>query len=95
MDPLSLLRDFYVRGQIGQVVAREDGKVDFGGRYVFDRHVKTAYASNAGKGEFYDLDSLLYYARSLAGGVKFTDYFKRAREQEKKQVSFIDKKASM
>lgn len=43
-----------------------------------------------GKGDFYDLETLLFFAKKLT--TKFTDYFKAARETGKPPVTFVDRK---
>lgn len=43
-----------------------------------------------GKGNFYDLGTLLFFARNI--NVKFTEYFKKAREEAGAAVTFVDRK---
>lgn len=43
-----------------------------------------------GKGNFYDLGTLLFFARNI--DAKFTEYFKKAREEAGAVVTFVDRK---
>jgi len=88
MDPLSLLRDFVIDGNIDRVVVEGD-LVDFDGRVSFSI-TEPVYKSEQGKGDFYPLGDLLFYAQRLHQ--KFTDYIKAAKAVGKKQVAFFDRK---
>jgi len=50
----------------------------------------TCLPSLQGKGAFYDLETLHYFALHL--NVKFTEYFKKAREEKGQAVTFVDRK---
>lgn len=88
MDPLSLLRDFVVDGNIDRVIVEGD-LVDFDGRVSFSI-TDPVYKSEQGKGDFYPLGDLLFYAQRLHQ--KFTDYIKAAKAAGRKQVAFFDRK---
>lgn len=89
MDPLSLLRDFYENGSLGQVEVHGD-RVEFADKYAFPQVAKTAYKSNQGKGDLYPLDALLYFLRNK--DVPHAAYMKSAREAGFSSVAFIDRK---
>ena len=93
MDPLSLLREHVSSSRIDQVVLAGD-RIDFGGRYSFPKAAPTSYKSQQSKGDFYDLESLLFFAQSLGPTFKFTDYFKKARKAGLTQVTYLDRTVS-
>lgn len=88
-DPLSLLREYVSTGRIEEVVLTGD-RVDFGGKFSFNKTVPTGYKSQQGKGNFYDLETLLFFAKHV--DAKFTDYFKKAGKEIGKAVTFVDRK---
>ena len=49
-------------------------------------HARTAQ----GKGQFYDLETLLFFARHINS--KFTEYFKKANKEIGKAVTFVDRR---
>lgn len=90
MDPLSVLRSFVMKNQLDQVVESESGStIDFGGLHSFDKKALTAYKSEQGKGDFYDLQSLLFFIRDTDRSI--FDAMKIAKEQGLMQVKLIDK----
>lgn len=90
MDPLSLLREFITTGQFGQVTIDEDGTVDFGGRFTFDKNAPTAYKSDQGKGEYYDIESIVFFVQKDYAS-KFREYYNEVKKLGIKQVTFVDK----
>ena len=94
MDPLSALKEFVAGGQLDQVV-ESGSQIDFGGRYSYDKAAATAYKSQQGKGDFYDLQTVLFFARSLVGpNFNFMEYFKAAKEKGLPPVKLLDNKVS-
>jgi parafibromin len=92
MDPLSVLRSFATSKDLGRVT-QSDNEIDFGGRARFEKNAPTAYKSEQGKGPFYDLETLLFFARSLERPeVSLMDYFKEAKDKGVKPVRAIDRK---
>ena len=89
MDPLSVLRTFVMNNQLDQIV-ESDSAIDFGGLHTFNKNSLTGYKSDTGKGDFYDLDGVLFYVRNW--DLSLPDYMKAAKTQEVTQVKFIDQK---
>jgi len=94
MDPIYVIRDFVVNGRLEEI-AESGSEIDFGGSYSYRGTAPTAYKSQQGKGDFYDVQSVLFFARSLGPEFKFMDYFKAAKERGLMQVKMIDNKVSM
>lgn len=87
MDCLSVLRDYAMHGKLEQV-SITDTDVVFGDGQRFPRDKKTAYKSNQGKGEYYQLDALVYYMQN----VDAPNYIASARAADMKTVMFLDRK---
>ncbi|PSC73571.1 parafibromin-like isoform X2 [Micractinium conductrix] len=90
-DPLSLLREYVSGGKMEEVALAGD-RVDFGGKFSFPKAALTGYKSKQGTGDFYTLETLLYFARHL--DVKFGEYFKKAQREmgQGKAVTFTDRR---
>jgi hypothetical protein len=94
MDPLSILRTFVVKKELDRVLEQES-EIDFGGRFRFAKSTPTAYKSEEGKGPFYDLQSVLFFARTFEKpDVSFQGYFKEAKERGLMSVRALDRKVS-
>lgn len=92
MDPLSILRSFVTSKDLGRVT-QVDNDIDFGGRARFEKNAPTSYKSEQGKGPFYDIETLLFFARSLERpDVSLMDYFKEAKDKGVKPVRAIDRR---
>ena len=92
MDPLAVLRDFVSGGTADQVVM-SGNRVDFGSRYSFAGSLRTLYKSEAGKKDFYDLGSLVFFVKNfLVQKTKYADYYKAAKAANVMAVSFLDRK---
>lgn len=89
MDPLSVLRTFVINDELDQVV-ESGSSLNFGGRFSFENTVPTAYRSGQGKGEFYDLHSVLFYVKNL--GINYGEYIKAAKDKGLMQVKLLDRK---
>uniref|UniRef100_A0A061SGD3 Paf1 complex component isoform 1 n=1 Tax=Tetraselmis sp. GSL018 TaxID=582737 RepID=A0A061SGD3_9CHLO len=87
MDPLQLLRDFTMRGELSSVTLSEK-EVDFGDRYSFARSAITGYKSQKGTGQNYTLETVLFFLKNK--NMQHTAYMKKARESKVSAVSFID-----
>lgn len=90
MDPLSLLRELTIAGRLSDVSLGPE-RVDVIGRGSFDRSRRTAYRSQQGAGEPYDVATIALFAKSV--GLGAADYFRAAREVGVQQVAFGDRKA--
>lgn len=62
MDPLTALREYTRAGRLHEVEVKGD-RVQFGDALSFPKAAKTGYVSKQGKGEVYDLESLVLFAR--------------------------------
>jgi parafibromin len=89
MDPLSVLRTFITNNELDQVV-ESGSSINFGGRFSFENAVPTAYRSGQGKGEFYDLQTLLFYVKNMERN--YGDYLKAAKDKGLAQVKLLDRK---
>ncbi|XP_021897127.1 protein CDC73 homolog [Carica papaya] len=61
MDPLSVLRDFTIRGELDKIV-RVNDEYRFGSEYVFPCSAETAYRSK--QGNLYTLEALVHYVQN-------------------------------
>ena len=87
MDPLSVLRDYTVRGDLDNV--RLIGNdYHFGDDYSFRRNIETVYRSK--HGNLYTLESLVFFVKNTH--MKHTDYMKTARAANLEIVTYIDRK---
>ncbi|XP_042420130.1 protein CDC73 homolog [Zingiber officinale] len=88
MDPLSVLREYAIRGELDRV-SRIGDELRFGSEYAFPASAVTAYRSK--QGGFYHLDALLFFARHHQ--LKHTDYLQSARHHRVTTVTLPDRKA--
>eukprot|EP00873_Tetraselmis_striata_P038014 jgi/Tetstr1/458278/TSEL_044764.t1 len=87
MDPLKLLREYTMRGELSQVTQVED-QIDFGDRYTFPASSLTGYKSLKGDGEHYTLQTVLFFLKSP--DKVHSHYMRMAREAGHEVVSLID-----
>ncbi len=87
MDPLGLLRDFCIRGELKEVTVHED-RVNFGGKYVFPLATYTAFR-NANK-DYYTLEVVLNLV--LNRSLTHPEYLKQANSRKVGAVAFTDRK---
>ncbi|CAL9134115.1 unnamed protein product [Musa textilis] len=87
MDPLSVLREYAIRGELDRVVQSGD-ELRFDSEYAFPCSAVTAYRSK--QGGFYTLDALLFFARHHH--LKHTEYLQSARQYRLPTVTFPDRK---
>ena len=88
MDPLTLLRDYIKGGRLSEVTIADD-RVRFGDAFSYPKSSKSSYRSKQGKGDFYELESLLFYARHI-GSSKFREYLRHAQTAKVAPVAFVD-----
>ncbi|KAH8938578.1 hypothetical protein BDL97_16G091600 [Sphagnum fallax] len=87
MDPLSVLRDYTVRGDLENVKLVGD-EYHFGDDYRFPRGIETAYRSK--QGGFYNLESLVFFVTNTH--LRHTDYMQLVRSAKLQIVTFTDRK---
>lgn len=87
MDPLSLLRDFTMRGDLDKIV-RINGDFRFGDEYTFPSSLETAYRST--KGNRYTLETLVHYIKNHH--LKHTEYFQNTLALSIPSVTLPDRK---
>ncbi|URE33618.1 RNA pol II accessory factor, Cdc73 family [Musa troglodytarum] len=87
MDPLSVLREYAIRGELDRVV-RSGDELQFGSDYAFPCSAVTGYRSK--QGGFYTLDGLIFFARHHH--LKHTEYLQSARQHRVPTVTFPDRK---
>jgi parafibromin len=87
MDPLSVLRDYTIRGDLESIrVVGED--FHFGEDYRFPSNIDTAYRSK--QGSLYTLECLVFFLKNVH--LKHTEYMQQARLQKLQTVIFTDRK---
>lgn len=89
MDPLSLLREFNLKGRLSEVSTHGD-RVNFGGQYVFPLTSYTAFKNT--QKDYYTLEAILFML--LNRHLAFTEYIKQASATKGGSVAFTDRKAS-
>jgi parafibromin len=89
MDPLSILRDYCIRGELDQVKA-VGNVIHFGSSYQFPKDTNTAFRVWQSGSDYYKLDAVLFVAQTLQ--VKHTEYIKQARAAEVQNVNLIDRR---
>lgn len=87
MDPLSVLRDYTIRGDLAKVNLVGD-VYHFGEDYSFRKNIETAYRSK--QGGFYTLDALVFFVKNIH--MRHTDYMNAARVQKLQYATFTDRK---
>ncbi|KAL2652820.1 hypothetical protein R1flu_020948 [Riccia fluitans] len=87
MDPLTILREYTVRGELNLVRLVGD-EYHFGDDYRFPRNVETAYRSK--NGSLYTLESLVFFVKNTH--MKHTEYMQQARQLKLQFVIFTDRK---
>ncbi|XP_058778460.1 protein CDC73 homolog [Vicia villosa] len=87
MDPLTLLRDFTMRGELDKIV-RHNTDLCFGDEYTFPSSLETAYRST--KGNRYTLETLVHYIKNHH--LKHAEYFQNTLALGIPSVSLPDRK---
>eukprot|EP00882_Tetradesmus_deserticola_P026515 GHRQ01029263.1.p3 GENE.GHRQ01029263.1~~GHRQ01029263.1.p3 ORF type:complete len:107 (+),score=48.10 GHRQ01029263.1:437-757(+) len=67
MDPLAILKEFCVNGQLDQVEIQED-RIKFGDKYSFPKQSPTAFKAKDGTGDFYSLESVTFFIKNITAG---------------------------
>ncbi|KAH7415566.1 hypothetical protein KP509_14G052600 [Ceratopteris richardii] len=88
MDPLSVLREYTMRGEL-ESIRQVGDEFHFGDECRFPCNMDTAYRSK--QGSLYTLDSLVFFVKNTH--MKHTDYMQQARALKLQTVTFIDRKA--
>ena len=94
MDPLTVLRQYVMDGQLGNVVTAGD-RINFGDKYSFPRNSYTAFRQAGG--DFYQLEALLLFAEViLRDKGNMGEYVQRARAGDNKiqVVNVVDRQVS-
>lgn len=91
MDALSSLRDLCIAKQIDGIEER-NGTFDLGGRNVFPGSYLTPFKSQEGKGDFYSVQVLVFFAKKIGPGFKFGEYVRAAKEAGVETIKLIDRK---
>lgn len=78
-----------INNELDQVV-ESGSSINFGGRYSFENTAPTAYRSGQGKGDFYDLQTVLFYVKNQDRN--YGDYLKAAKDKGLMQVKLLDRK---
>ncbi|KAL6004707.1 accessory factor associated with RNA polymerase II [Asimina triloba] len=87
MDPLSVLRDFTIRGELDKIV-RVGDDFRFGLDYSFPCSASTGYRTK--QGTFYTLETLVHYIKNHH--LKHVEYLQNARNLKIPPVTFPDRK---
>eukprot|EP01018_Ginkgo_biloba_P022160 Gb_19881 [translate_table: standard] len=87
MDPLSVLRDYTIRGDLDRIT-RQGGDFRFGDDYRFPCNIETAY--RAKQGGLYTLESLVFFIKNAR--LKHTEYLQQARTQKLQIITYTDRK---
>ncbi|KAK0608934.1 hypothetical protein LWI29_038321 [Acer saccharum] len=87
MDPLSVLRDFTIRGELDKV-AQVGNEVRFGSDYAFPCSIETAYRSK--QGNLYTLQTLVFFIKNYS--LKHAEYIQSARGNRLPAVTLPDRK---
>ncbi|KAK6913956.1 Cell division control protein 73, C-terminal [Dillenia turbinata] len=88
MDPLSVLRDFTVRGDLDKIVRTNTDEFRFGNDYTFPCSSETAYRSK--QGNLYTLEALVFFIKNHQ--IKHTEYLQNARTHRIPTVTLPDRK---
>uniref|UniRef100_A0A0D6R9S5 PHP n=1 Tax=Araucaria cunninghamii TaxID=56994 RepID=A0A0D6R9S5_ARACU len=87
MDPLTVLRDFTIRGDLDKITRVAD-EFRFGDEYRFPCSAETAY--RAKQGGLYNLESLFFFVKNQH--LKHSEYFQQARALKLQVVTLPDRK---
>ena len=91
MEALSTVKQWFLDGRLEEVEQR-DGVYDFGGEHSYPKDALIPYKSQEGKGEFYSLDTLVFFAKRLGPGFKFGEYIRAGKEHGVDTIKLIDRK---
>jgi len=87
MDPLSVLRDYTIRGDLENIrIVGED--FHFGEDYRFPSNIETAYRSK--QGSLYTLECLVFFLKNAH--LRHTEYMQQARAHKLQTVIYTDRK---
>lgn len=91
MDVLGAVRDSVLSETVGNVERTSDGQFCLGGS-AYPSSFLVPYKSQEGKGDFYTLDTVLFFAGKLGKGFKFGEYMRAAKEAGVETIKLVDRK---
>ena len=87
------VREKYLSKTLEGIEKTPDGMYDFGsGQSVYPATYLTPYKSQEGKGDFYSLDTVVFFAKKLGPGFRFGEYVRAAKEYGVDTIKLIDRK---
>ncbi|KAH9298790.1 hypothetical protein KI387_030472, partial [Taxus chinensis] len=87
MDPLTVLRDFIIRGDLDKIMISGD-EIRFGDEYHFPSNAETAYRAN--HGSLYNLESLVFFVKNCH--LKHAEYVVQVHTHKLQRVSLPERK---
>jgi len=91
MDVLGAVRESVLSETVGNVERTSDGQYCLGGS-AYPSSFLIPYKSQEGKGDFYTLDTVLFFAGKLGNGFKFGEYIRAAKEAGIETIKLVDRK---
>lgn len=93
MDALGAVRDNVLSETMGNVEKTANGDYCLGaGGMMYPASFLVPYKSQEGKGDFYRLDTIVFFAAKLGRGFKFGEYVRAAKEAGVETIKLVDRK---
>ncbi|KAM7259499.1 hypothetical protein ACFE04_015240 [Oxalis oulophora] len=89
MDPLTVLREYTMRGELDKIVTVHN-EFRFGNDYIFPCSIQTSFLRNKEKGKYYSLESLIFLLKNL--NIPHNLYVQIANEKRIQVVTLPDRK---
>lgn len=93
MEALGAIRENVLSNTLENVDQTPDGHYRLGsGGSVYPASFLLPYKSQEGKGDFYRLDTVLFFATKLGPRFKFGEYVRAAKEAGVESIKLVDRK---
>eukprot|EP00775_Hariotina_reticulata_P004479 gene4479-4733_t len=90
MDPLAILKDFCLTGQLEYVII--DGeRVKFADKYSFPKQTPTAFRAKDGTGDFYSLEAVSFFIKTISADANMGPYVQKAVSTKTEQIEVKDR----
>lgn len=92
MDVLGAVRESVLSNSVESVEKLDNGQYYGVAGSVYPSSFLVPYKSQEGKGDFYTLDTVLFFAGKLAKGFTFGEYMRAAKEAGVETIKLVDRK---
>lgn len=90
MDPLAILKEFCLNGQL-DLIEIEDDRVKFGDKYSFPKQQPTAFKSKEGQGDHYGLEAVAFFIKQIVANPAMGPYVAAVQRNKIPAIDFKDR----